>query len=157
MNTKTITRIILFGVIGVAVGVWAVKQLGHGKGKGGDIKAAASVVRPDGVTVIHFHGDKRCRTCIRIGDLAKKTVDEGFPDEEKARKVRWEQLNYDEAANAHYVKDYQLVSSTVVVTLWKNGKELKWNRLDEVWDYVGDEPAFRTYVAEGVRDLLNQL
>lgn len=156
MNAKTITRIVLLGIVGSAVGAWAIKEFGPSSGTDGDTKAAAAVIRADGVSVINFHGKKRCRTCIRIGDLAKKTVDEEFAAEEKAGKVRWEQLNYDEPANAQYVKEYELVSSTVLVTLWKDGKEVKWNRLDAVWDHVGDEPTFRAYVAQGVRDLLNQ-
>lgn len=154
MNAKTMTRIVLLGIVGIAVGAWAMKEFGPSTV--GDTKAVSSVIRADGVSVINFHSTKRCRTCIRIGDLAKKTMYEEFADEEKAGKVRWEQLNYDEPANAHYVKDYELVSSTVLVTLWKDGKEVKWNRLDAVWDHVGDEPVFRAYVAQAMRDLLNQ-
>ena len=158
MNAKSITRIVLSGVIAFAVGAWAVKEFGPAKSDatistGGTM---AAVARPNGVTLINFHGAKRCRTCIRIGDLAKQTLDDEFVAEEQSGKVRWEHINYDEPANAHYVKDYALVSSTVLVTLWKDGKEVKWNRLDGVWDHVGDEPTFRAYVAQGVRDLLKE-
>jgi hypothetical protein len=158
MNAKTITRIVLLGVIGFAVGAWAMKEFGPAKAvvKGNDGNAAVADIRPDGVTLINFHSEKRCRTCIRIGDLAKKTLDEEFSAEAKSSKVHWDHINYDEPANSHYVKDYELVSSTVLATLWKDGKEVKWNRLDAVWDHVGDETAFRTYVSQGVRDLLNQ-
>lgn len=159
MNSKTITRIILLAIVGIAVGAWAMKEFGPAKAiaANGQNKATAPAVstRPDGVTVINFHGKQRCRTCIGIGNLARKTLDDEFAAEEKAGKVRWEQINYDEPANAHFVKEYELVSSTVLVTFWKEGKEVKWNRLDAVWDHVGDEPVFRAYVAEGVRDLLN--
>ena len=162
MNAKTITRIVLLGVIAIAVGAWAMKEFGPAKAvaTGGETPATttstAAATRPDGVTVINFHGEKRCRTCIGIGKLAKQTLDDEFAAEEQAGKVRWEHINYDEPANAHFIKDYDLVSSTVLVTLWKDGKEVKWNRLDGVWDHVGDEPTFRAYVAQGVRDLLNQ-
>ena len=70
--------------------------------------------------------------------------------------IRWETLNYDEAANTHYVKDYGLVSSTILITLWKDGKEVKWNRLDGVWDHFGNDPAFRDYLTQNLRDLLKQ-
>ncbi len=158
MNPKTIIRIILLGVIAIAVGSWAMKEFGPAKAvaTNSESKATTESMRPDGVTVINFHGAKRCRTCIGIGDQARKTLDEEFAAEEKAGKVHWEHINYDEPANAHYVKDYELVSSTVVATLWKDGKEVKWNRLDGVWDHIGDDPTFRAYVAQGVRDLLNQ-
>lgn len=153
MNAKSIIRTVLLAVIAIAIGSWVMKEFGPAQAVG---NAARPITRADGVTVIHFHGEKRCRTCIKIGDLARKTIDEEFADDEKTGKVRWETINYDEPANAHFVKDYSIVSSTVLVTLWKGGKEVKWNRLDAVWDLVGDETVFRSYVAEGVRDLLKQ-
>jgi hypothetical protein len=158
MNPKAIVRIVLLAVIAVAVGAWAMKEFGPGSvaATGGAPKATVPTTRPDGVTVINFHGDKRCRTCISIGNQARKTLDEEFAAEEKSGKVHWEHVNYDEPANAHYVKDYELVSSTVLVTQWKDGKEVQWKRLDGVWDHVGDEATFRSYVAQGVRDLLKQ-
>lgn len=158
MNPKTIIRIVLLGVIAIGVGGWAMKEFGLAIADATKIesKVTAHTTRPDGVTVINFHGEKRCRTCIGIGNLARKTLDEEFAAEEKAGKVRWKHINYDEPANAHYVKDYELVSSTVLVTLWKDGREVKWSRLDGVWDHVGDEAVFRAYVAQGVRDLLDE-
>lgn len=158
MNAKTMTRNVLLAVIAAAVGVWAMREFGPAKSvaTGGATGATVAVSRPDGVTVINFHGAKRCRTCIGIGELAKKTIDEDFADEKQSGRIHWEHVNYDEPANAHFVKDYELVSSTVLVTLWKDGKELKWNRLDGVWDHVGDEPAFRAYIANGLRDLLKE-
>jgi hypothetical protein len=156
MNARAITRILLLTVVAIAVGAWAVKEFGpvNAAASGGGKNEA--LTRPDGVSVINFHGDKRCRTCIGIGDLARRTLDEEFAGEKKSGRVRWENINYDEPANAHYVKDYQLVSSTIVVTLWKGGEEVKWSRLDGVWDHFGDESAFRAYLTQSVRDLLKQ-
>jgi hypothetical protein len=147
MNAKTIIRIVLLAVIAVAVGRWAMKEFGPAKA------VSPSVTRPDGVTVINFHGAKRCRTCIGIGELAKKTIDEDFAAQLKSGQIRWEQINYDETPNAHYVKDYGLVSSTILITLWKDGKEVKWSRLDEVWDHYGDETAFQNHLIQSVHDL----
>jgi hypothetical protein len=158
MNAKTMIRSVLLGVIAIAVGGWALKEFGPAKGVATDSgsQATAEAARPDGVTVINFHGSKRCRTCIGIGNQARRILDEEFAAEETAGKIHWEHINYDEPANAHYVKDYELVSSTILATLWKDGKEVTWNRLDGVWDHTGDEPAFRAYVSRSVRELLNQ-
>jgi len=150
MKSKAIIRIVLLVVIAIAVGSWAFKEFGPAKA------VSPVVARPDGITVINFHGAKRCRTCIGIGDLAKKTIDDDFVAELQSGQIRWEQLNYDEALNAHYVKEYGLVSSTILITLWKDGKEVKWNRLDAVWDHFGDDAAFRNYLTQNVRDLLKQ-
>jgi hypothetical protein len=158
MKIKAITRIVLLAVIATSIGGWALKEFGPAKAVaiGGDSKTTGAASRPDGVSVINFHGQKRCCTCLGIGNLTQKTLDQDFAAEEKAGKVHWDQINYDEPANAHFLNDYGLVSSTVVVTRWNNGKEEKWNRLDAVWDHVGDEPTFRSYIAQGVRDLLIQ-
>jgi hypothetical protein len=157
MNAKVILRIVLLAVVAVAVGNWAFKEFGSAKpaSEGGMKEEHASAARPDGVTVIYFHGEKRCRTCIRIGELARKVVEEEFAAEEKAGKLRWEQINYEDPARARHAKGYELVSSTVIVTSWRDGKELKWKKLDGVWDHVGEEAAFRAYVANGVREFLN--
>lgn len=156
MNAKAITRIALLSVVAIAVGSWAYKEFGPARVAVTQDQSSTVVKRPDGVTVINFHGSQRCRTCIRIGDLAKKTVTEDFYAAGKAGKLHWEQINYDQPANAHFVKDYQLVSSTVLVTLWKNGREITWRRLDDVWDHVGDEAAFRALISKNVNELLEQ-
>lgn len=157
MNAKTIIRYVLLSVVAIAVGGWAMKEFGPvqlATTSGDQNSPAGAAVRPDGVTVINFHGAKRCRTCNRIGELAKQTLDDEFSTEQKSDHVHWEIINYDQPGHGHYAKDYGLVSSTVLVTLWRDGKEVKWERLDAVWDHVGDEPKFRAYVAQGVRDLL---
>lgn len=155
MNAKTITRIVLLSMVAIAVGAWAMKEFGPAKAAAeGDAAATTTATRPDGVSVINFHGETRCPTCIRIGTLARQVIDEQFGAEQQAGTVHWDQLNYDEASNARFVKDYGLVSSTVVVTLWQDGREVKWKRLDAVWDHVADEPAFLAYVAREVSELL---
>jgi hypothetical protein len=159
MNAAKLIKIALLAVIATAVGSWAMKEFGPARvlaraADGRDHAAAA--VFPDGVTVINFHGAKRCRTCIAIGNLAKNTLAEEFASEQQAGKIQWRDINYDEPGNAHFVKDYSLVSSTVLVTLWQHGKEVKWKRLDGVWEHVGDPPVFRAYVSQGVRELLGQ-
>ena len=160
MKTKTIIPVVVLAVVVVAVGVWVIKKSGPTKAIGlGEAVArqgtntSADRIRPDGVVVINFHGTMRCRTCLRIGELAKKTLDEEFTEAQKVGKVYWEHVNYQEPANAHFVKDYELVNPTILLTQWKDGKEVKWNRLDGVWDLAEDEPTFRAYVAESVRQL----
>ena len=157
MNAKALTRTVLLAVVAITVGSWAIKEFGPARmATSGPAQTSAVLSRPDGVSVINFHGAQRCRTCIRIGDLAKKTVTEDFAAAGQAGKLHWEHIDYDEPANAHFVKDYELVSSTVVATLWKDGKEITWRRLDGVWNLVGDESAFRAYLAQNVRELLDK-
>ena len=158
MNPKSITRIVLLAVIALAIGGWAIKEFSTTTATekaAGESGGAADFTRPDGVTVINFHGDTRCRTCVSIGNLASKTVDEHLTEARQSGELHWEIINYDAPENTHFVTDYELVSPTVVATLWRDGKEVKWERLDGVWEHLNDETTFQTYVAHGVRELMN--
>jgi hypothetical protein len=153
MKTKWILRVVLLSIVAVALGNWVV-ELARSPGSGGG--APADVARADGVTVISFHGTKRCRTCLRIQELAKRTVDEEFAGEVGSGKVRWDEIDYEKAEHAHYVKRYELVSSTVIASRWKDGRETQWKLLDDVWEHVGNEDAFRAYLSQGVRELMEK-
>lgn len=158
MNPKSITRIVLLAVIALAIGGWAIKEFGTtnaAEKTAGESASAADFTRPDGVTVINFHGDTRCRTCVHIGYLASNTVDEYFAEAQQSGELHWEIINYDAPGNSHFVTDYELVSPTVVATLWKDGKEVKWERLDGVWEHLNDKLTFQTYVAHGVQELMD--
>ncbi|MFU8893218.1 MAG: nitrophenyl compound nitroreductase subunit ArsF family protein [Luteolibacter sp.] len=158
MNPKSITRIVLLAVVALAIGGWAIQQFGS-TGTAASTAAtddpATAFTRPDGITVINFHGERRCRTCIHIGKLAEKTLHGHFSAALESGDVRWEHINYEANGNTHYVTDYELVSSTIVATCWKDGKEVKWTRLDGVWDHLNDEATFDAYLASGIQELMN--
>lgn len=82
MNAKSITRIVLLAVVALAIGGWAFKQFGATRPAQADAASAgqgsARFTRPDGFTVINFHGERRCRTCNHIGKLAEKTLNAHF-------------------------------------------------------------------------------
>jgi hypothetical protein len=159
MNAKALARMVLLAVVAIALAAWARKEFGPAAAVArGDDSASASggaeLTRPDGVSVILFHGEKRCRTCIRIGTLAREVLEQAFAEEEKAGVLHWAEINYDQPAHAHFVKRYELVSSTVLLTRWKDGREAEWKRLDAVWDHVGDEAAYRAYLSREVNEQL---
>jgi len=155
MNSKSITRIVLLGIVGLAIGGWAMKELGSEKPVSQATEATEGFTRPDGVTVINFHSDKRCRTCINIGNLARETVDEHFAGAMESGVMHWENINYATPENAHLVTEYELVSSIILITRWEDGKEKAWQRLDAVWDHRNDEPTFKSYVAREIETLMN--
>lgn len=66
-------------------------------------------------------------------------------------RIEWKVLNVDEPVNAHFTKDYELYTKTVVVSEIQDGKEVRWKRLEKVWDLLGDQQAFMDYVSNEVR------
>ena len=105
--------------------------------------------RTNATVVYYFHGAQRCMTCNKIEELARSAVEEGFAEELDAGRLRFESVNVDDAANEHFIRDFQLTARTVVVA---RGKDYK--RLDKTWQLVHDEDAFRKYAQENIAAML---
>jgi len=65
-------------------------------------------------------------------------------------------MNVEDAANHHYIQDYQLFSKSLVVSLAKQNKEVTWKNLTDVWKLVGDKDKFFQYVKDEVEKFLKQ-
>ena len=93
---------------------------------------------------------------MAIGSMAQDVVQSQFAEPLRSGRLQWLSFDYDEPQHEHFKQDYELVSSNVVVVRRVGGKDSAWQRLDEVWDLVHDEPAFRSYVAGTIRAALAQ-
>ena len=125
------------------------RQVSGGAGilTGGDSPADLS----DGVIVYYAHSNTRCPTCEKIESQAHEALDSGFAEALKAGSIRWELVNYEEAAGKRFVDDYGVQMPTVVLIRIKDGKAADWRRLDKVWGLVGDKGAFIDYVQAEIR------
>ncbi|RPJ62212.1 MAG: hypothetical protein EHM23_04185 [Acidobacteria bacterium] len=106
------------------------------------------------VVAYYFHGTTRCTTCRTIEAYAHEAVQTGFGDALKAGKIEWRALNVEEAANRHFIKDYQLYTRSVVLASYQGDKQLRWKNLDKVWELVGDKGQFTRYVQGEVKTFL---
>lgn len=100
--------------------------------------------------VYYFHGTMRCPTCLKMEQYAREAVEKAFVAEINAGRIAWQALNYDEPANEHFLKEYGLTASAIVVVSWTHAGTATWRSLDRIWDLVGDEAAFKAYVVEAV-------
>ena len=108
----------------------------------------------DGVKVYYLHGNTRCPTCRTIEAYAQEAVQTGFADELKSGKIDWQVINYESPGNEHYATDYEVVAPNVVLAMFKDGKQVKWKGLPEVWEHVGDKAAFTAFVQTSLREFL---
>ncbi|MBU3933238.1 MAG: hypothetical protein KKH11_01030 [Candidatus Omnitrophica bacterium] len=58
--------------------------------------------------------------------------------------------------NQRFVKDYQLYTKSVVVSLVKNGEEVKFNNLEKVWHYLRNKEQFFNYIKDEVNNYLKE-
>ncbi len=103
------------------------------------------------VIAYYFHGNMRCQTCRKIEAYANEAVRIGFPEELKAGTLEWRVVNIDEPANKHFVEEYELITRSLVIVDFRDGRQTAWKNLERVWDLVGNKTAFLNYVQEETR------
>lgn len=115
---------------------------------------AASDATENGLVVYYFHGTVRCPTCEAIEAQAHATVTKDFAAQLADGGIVWKVLNYEQPANATFVKKFDILAPIVVLAKMQGGQIADWRRLDEVWVLVNDKPAFAKYVHEQIAQML---
>jgi hypothetical protein len=100
--------------------------------------------------VYYFHGNMRCSTCHKLEDYAKEALDMYFADDLAAGKIQWKPTNVDTPSNEHFVKDYSLVTKSVVVSRVLDGREVGWKNLDQIWMKVRDKNSYLEYIRDSI-------
>lgn len=106
------------------------------------------------VVAYYFHGNKRCSTCRKLEAYSEEAIVGGFASELESGELEWRVVNTDEAANAHFITDFELVTKSVVLVEYRDGEVVRFKNLKLVWQLVGDEDGFVTYVRDETRDFL---
>lgn len=114
--------------------------------------------KPSGSKVVayYFHGNFRCSNCIKFEQYSKETIEQNFKNELASGKLVFSVINTDKKGNEHFVNDYQLYTKSLVISLIKDGKEVKHKNLEKIWDYVGNKQEFYNYVTEEIKSFLEE-
>ena len=108
------------------------------------------------VVAYYFHGTFRCTTCKTIEKYSHDAIYQYFSRELSSGKLEFEAVNVEDPESRHYIQDYQLFSKSLVLVLYKDGKQVKWKLLKEVWTYVGDKDKFFQYVKDETEGFLRE-
>jgi hypothetical protein len=106
------------------------------------------------VVLYYFHGTRRCNTCRKVESYAQQAVETKFSDELQVGALQWKVLNTDEEVNAHFLKDFELVSSSLVVVEMNGGDVIRHDVLQDAWTLVRDESRFIEYIQKSVGEYL---
>jgi hypothetical protein len=98
------------------------------------------------VTAYYFHGNFRCPTCKKMEQYSRESIELNFAQQLKSGALVFQPINIDEPENQHFVQDYQLVTKSLVLVKYENGKQKAWKNLPAIWQKVGDQQAFFEYV-----------
>ena len=152
MSMKNILSISLLLFVAAGIVVLTVKGLRQNP----QSQSRCQLAIKDGVIVYYFHSNTRCPTCENIEAYAHEAVESGFADELKTKQIVWQVINYETPGNEHFATDYEVAAPNVVLVMFKDGNRVKWKGLPEVWEHVGDKPAFINFVQTSLREFLGR-
>jgi len=120
----------------------------------GALAIAAEETPPAKVIAYYFHGSVRCYTCNMMEKYSRETIETYFKDQVQAGKLVFIPINVDEKNNAHFVNDYQLYTKALILSLVKDGKEIRHKNLDRIWQLAGNKQKFFDYVTSEINTLM---
>ena len=104
----------------------------------------------DKVIVYYFHGNARCVSCRNIEKYTKEALEKYFFDKVASGSIDYRPINVEEKGNEHYTQEYKLYTKSVVFSKVKDGKEVEYKNLEQVWQYLRSKEKFYEYIKEEV-------
>ena len=109
---------------------------------------------PDTVTAYYFHGSFRCITCTNMERYSKEAIESNFKDDLVSGRLEFKAVNVEEPGNEHFVNDYQLYTKSLILSMVKDGKEVKHKNLDKIWELARNKQKFIDYVDREVNKFM---
>ncbi len=106
------------------------------------------------VVVHYFHRKVRCQECLTIEELSRKAVVEKYPKLLASGRLEFRAVLLDDPDNWHYVDEFLLTSPSLVVAETRDGGTVRWKKLDRVWELVGSQREFHSYVVDAIDEYL---
>jgi len=163
MNSKKIITVVLIIFVVISVIFLIIKENSGTRSQTGPVaekkintpaKEETSTekgIKPDKVIVYYFHTDFRCPSCKKIEAFTDEAISGNFKDALKSGKVECKIVNIEKPENKHFTNDYKLLTKSVVLVGFKDGKEICHKNLEKVWELIGNKNEFIMYI----RDELN--
>lgn len=112
-----------------------------------------SKISADKIQIYHFHGTNQCWSCVTLGELTQKTLDEHFSKELKSWKITYEHINAELAENFDLVQKFQVrnISLFINSVYWDTEKQEEQVQLRR---YITNEEQFKNALKEKIDWLL---
>lgn len=105
----------------------------------------------------YFTGRVRCSSCRKIEAVSRETIEKSFSKELADNRLRFLVVNVDQPENRHFVEEFQLESSSLVLVEMWDGKPAHWKNLPDVWTLVEDDSKLEKYVRDEVASRLERI
>jgi len=109
------------------------------------------------VIAYYFHGSFRCYTCTNMEKFSREAMEKNFKDALVSGKLEFKAVNVEDRGNEHFVDDYKLYTKSLIVSLVKDGKEVKSKNLDKIWELAHNKDKFIDYVTAEVGEFIKEV
>ncbi|HMB71877.1 MAG TPA: nitrophenyl compound nitroreductase subunit ArsF family protein [bacterium] len=157
MSARAAVRAVLLVFVAASVGYLVAQEMRPEPAGAEPGERAAADGAPPAARVVayYFHATMRCPTCLAIEKGAREALERDLSAELADGELVWRSLNMEETANERLVSLFGLTTSSLVLVRETAGGEVaEWRNLEDVWELVGDDPRFGTYVLRNARELL---
>jgi len=114
-----------------------------------------AIILKDSTTIVYyFHSNIRCETCNKLEKFTIEAVKKHFSKEIDESRIELKIINIDEVENERFIKKYDLYMQTLILSKIIDGKEIKYEILDQIWDLVGNKEKYFLYIKNEINDFL---
>jgi len=85
---------------------------------------------------------------------SKEAIEANFEDALTSGKLEFKAVNVEDRGNEHFVNDYKLYTKSLILSMVKDGKEVKSKNLDKIWELARNKQNFIEYVTAEVNALM---
>ena len=106
------------------------------------------------VIAYYFHGSFRCYTCTNMEKFSKEAIETNFKDALASGNLEFKAVNVEDRGNEHFVNDYKLYTKSLILSMVKDGKEVKSKNLDKIWELARNKQRFIDYVTSEINGFM---
>ncbi len=127
---------------------WVCLIAGAGLASAAEIAPLAVTNAPEPIehVIFYFHRTARCPTCLGMEQWTREVAETPAGAASARAPVSMRSVNLDLPADEHYVQDFDLTFSTVVLAELRAGQPVRWKNLEAIWDFAHDEARFKEYI-----------
>jgi hypothetical protein len=82
---------------------------------------------------------------------SREAIDLNFKNALVSGNLEFKVVNVEKRGNEHFVNEYKLYTKTLILSMIKDGKEVKSKNLDKIWGLARNKQKFIDYVAGEVK------
>jgi hypothetical protein len=91
---------------------------------------------------------------MNMEKYSREAIDSNFKDALVSGNLEFKVVNVEERGNEHFLNDYKLYTKTLILSMIKDGKEVRSKNLDKIWEYAGNKQKFIDYVTAETNEFL---